>query len=279
MRHFKQLIITLLLPFLGLLSVSNTGFSAENRLTITGSSTVAPLALEIAKRYEKNHPGVRIDVQTGGTSRGINDARTGLADIGMVSRAIKSSEQDLKAFLLALDGIGLIAHHTNPITSLSETQVIEIYKGKITNWQTVGGPDLPISVVNKAEGRSTLELFLEHFSLKNSEVKPHVIIGDNQQGIKTIAGNPGAIGYVSIGTAEFEEKRGAPIKRIALEGSMASIKTVAEGRYPLSRELNFVITGKPTPLSEDFLNFAQSEKVKDLIERQFFVSPNNSLIH
>lgn len=253
--------------------ISGLVYAASDRLTITGSSTVAPLALEIAKRSEKAHPGVRIDVQTGGSSRGINDARMGLADIGMVSRAMKAAEGDLKAFLLALDGIGLIVHTTNPITSLTETQVVEIYQGKITNWKSLGGPDLQISVVNKAEGRSTLELFLKHFALKNSQIKPHVVIGDNQQGIKTVSGNPGAIGYVSIGTAEFEENRGTPIKRLALQGSMATVAAVAEGEYPLSRELNFVVKGEPNILSQDFLTFAQSPAVRDLIEKQFFVAP------
>lgn len=280
LSNMTQRTLASLFSFSLILLSSFTGFTysglasaAKDRITITGSSTVAPLALEIAKRYEKTHPGIRIDVQTGGSSRGINDARMGLADIGMVSRAIKAAEQDLKAFLIALDGIGLIVHESNPVTSLTESQIIDIYQGKITHWKTVGGPDLPISVVNKAEGRSTLELFLKHFSLKNSQIKPHVIIGDNQQGIKTVSGNPGAIGYVSIGTAEYEEQRGTPIKRLALQGNIASVASVAEGDYPLSRELNLVIKGEPNPLSQDFLNFAQSNAVRDLVENQFFVVP------
>ena len=59
----------------------------------------------------------------------------------------------------------------------------DIYTGKIVNWQAVGGKDAPITVVNKSAGHSTLELFLHHFGLENTDVKPHVIIGDNQQGI------------------------------------------------------------------------------------------------
>ena len=55
-----------------------------------------------------------------------------------------------------------------------------------------------MTVVNKAEGRSTLELFLDYFKLKSPDVQADVVIGDNEQGIKTVAGNPNAIGYVSI---------------------------------------------------------------------------------
>ena len=76
--------------------------TAEDQLTgklvITGASTLAPLIAEIGKRFESLHPTVRIGVQSGGSSRGVTDARQGLADIGMVSRAMKEDERDLSAF-------------------------------------------------------------------------------------------------------------------------------------------------------------------------------------
>lgn len=258
---------------LSLFTLVTSVYADDNRLTVTGSSTVAPLALEIAKRYEKQHPGVRVDVQMGGSSRGINDARMGLVDIGMVSRALKPTEQDLMAFLVAMDGIGIILHKSNGVKELSDAQIIDIYTGQIRNWKQVGGEDLPITVVNKAEGRSTLELFLHHFVLKNSQIKAQVVIGDNQQGIKTVSGNPGAIGYVSIGTAEYEETRGTPIKLLPMAGQPATVETVAKGHYPLSRQLNLVVKTAPNGLVKDFITFAQSPDVKDLIEAQFFVAP------
>ena len=142
--------------------------AADQRLTLTGSSTVAPLMAEIAKRYEKQHPDVRVDVQMGGSSRGIYDARLGLADIGMVSRALKPAEHDLTPYRIAMDGIGIILHKDNPVATLSDQQIIDIYTGKIQNWKTVGGHDQAIVVVNKAEGHSTLELFLHHFHLNQT---------------------------------------------------------------------------------------------------------------
>lgn len=269
----KSIGLALLGAVLSLFTLAPSVYADDNRLTLTGSSTVAPLASEMAKRYESKHLGVRIDVQMGGSSRGISDARMGLADIGMVSRALKPTEQDLKPFLIAMDGIGIILHKSNTVSQLSDAQIIDIYTGNIRNWRQVGGSDLPITVVNKAEGRSTLELFLHHFSLKNSQIKAQVVIGDNQQGIKTVAGNPGAIGYVSIGTAEYEETRGTPIKLLPMSGEPATVEAVAKGRYPLSRQLNLVVKSSPTGLAKDFIAFAQSPEVKDLIEAQFFVIP------
>ena len=246
-------------------------FAEDTRLVITGSSTVAPLALEIAKRFEQQNPGVRIDVQTGGSSRGVADARSGAANIGMASRNLKESEQDLTAYTIARDGIGIIIHSDNKIAALSEQQIEEIFTGKISNWKDLGGADKRITVVNKAEGRSTLELFLAHFGLKNSQIKAQVIIGDNQQGIKTVSGNPYSIGYVSIGTAEFEAANGTPIKLLPMASIPASVDNVRNGTFPLARPLNLLTKGKAKGLAKQFIDFAQSTQVNDLIEAQFFV--------
>ncbi|MBD2493728.1 phosphate ABC transporter substrate-binding protein [Nostoc sp. FACHB-280] len=243
----------------------------QGKLVLTGSSTVAPLAAEIGKRFESEHPDVRIDVQTGGSSRGIADARTGVANIGMASRSLKEEEKDLQAFAIARDGVGIILHKDNPVTSLSNQQVSDIYTGKINNWQQVNGKNAPITVVNKAEGRSTLELFLSYFQLKNNDVKASVVIGDNQQGIKTVAGNPNAIGYVSIGTAEFIINNGVTIKLLPLNGIAATTENVQNGTFPLSRPLNLVTKTQPQGLDKAFIEFAQSPQVHDIVKNQDFV--------
>ncbi|MEA5507352.1 phosphate ABC transporter substrate-binding protein [Halotia wernerae UHCC 0503] len=243
----------------------------QGKLVLTGSSTVAPLAAEIGKRFESEHPNVRVDVQTGGSSRGIADARTGVANIGMVSRTLKDEEKDLQAFSIARDGIGIILHKENPVKSLTNQQVIDIYNGKINNWQQVSGKNAPITVVNKAEGRSTLELFLSYFKLKNSDIKSSVIIGDNQQGIKTVAGNPNAIGYVSIGTAEYSINNSVPIKLLPLNKIAATTENIQNGTFPLSRPLNLVTKTQPQGLDKVFIEFAESAKVHDIVKKQDFV--------
>lgn len=246
--------------------------SLQGKLVLTGSSTVAPLASEIGKQFEQAHPQVRVDVQTGGSSRGITDVRQGVADIGMVSRALKPEEKDLKSFPIARDGIGVIVHRDNPVQALSDQQLVDIYTGKTTNWQSVGGHKAPITVVNKAEGRSTLELFLDYFQLKNSQIQAQVVIGDNEQGIKTVAGNPQAIGYVSIGTAEHDIANNTPIKLLPVGGVAASTQTVQQGTFPLARPLNLVTNTPPQGLQKEFIDFAQSQEVAEIVQQQNFVA-------
>ncbi len=248
-------------------SVSNE----SHKLILTGSSTVAPLVAEMGKRFEALHPGVRIDVQTGGSSRGVNDVRNRISDIGMASRALKADESELLSFTIAMDGISVIVNKNNPVTALSRQQIVDIYTGKIVNWQNVGGNNSPITVVNKAEGHSTLDLFLHYFNLNNSDIKADVIIGDNQQGIKTVATVADAIAYVSIGSAEYEAGHEVNIKLLPLEGIAASVENVRNQTFPLSRPLNLITREQPSGIIKAFIEFAGSEQVNDIIDGQYFV--------
>lgn len=246
--------------------------TAPQRLVVTGSSTVAPLVSEIARRFESSFPGTRVDVQTGGSSRGVADAASGLAGVGMASRGPRADDPEGLVFTtLAIDGIALVVHGSNPVPSLSREQVVAVYTGASTDWGTVGGAPGPITVVHKAEGRSTLELFLAFYKLDAPAVKPSVVIGDNEQGIKTVAGNPGALGYVSVGAATYNRDHGVPIRLLPLEGVEPSITTVADGSYALSRPLSLVTRGEPLGLAASFIGFACDEAQADLVTGQYFV--------
>lgn len=243
----------------------------SGRLVISGSSTVAPLAAEIAKHFEKLHPLVRVDVQSGGSSRGIADVRRGTADIGMASRALKAEEADLAAHTIAADGITMIVHRDNPVAALSDAQIVEIYTGAIGNWSVVGGNDAPITVVSKADGRSTLELFLAHFKLSANAIRPGIVIGDNLQGVLTVAGDPNAIGYVSIGTAQYEASSGRAIRLLSMGGVEPTVASVRDASFPLSRPLNLVTHGPVSPLQQAFIEYARSVPMHPVVEAQYFV--------
>lgn len=247
--------------------------SADERqvLTLTGSSTVAPLAAEIGKRYESLHPNVSVDVQTGGSSRGVHDARAGLADVGMVSRALYKNESDLTAHTIAMDGITMIVNKANPVQFLTQQQIIDIYTGKTRDWSAIGPFKGTIVVENKAEGRSTLDLFVDHFKLDVTQIRADVIVGDNEQAIKVVAGNPLALGYVSIGNAAYDAENGVPIRPLPMDGIEPTIEAVASKKFPIIRELNLVVKGPPPDLVRDFIAFAQSDKVNDLVKDLAYV--------
>ena len=246
--------------------------SLAGRLTLSGSSTIAPLASEIARRFEGEHPGVRIDVQTGGSSRGVADARTGRVDIGMSSRALAESEADgVREHVLARDGVAFVVHADNPVVSLGRDQLLAIYRGATRDWSALGGEG-PIVVANRADGRSELTLVTAYFGVRPSELRADLVCGETQHCVKTVVGNPRAIAYLSVGAAEFQRDRGAPLRLLDLDGVEASRVSVSRGDYPIRRPLLLVTRG-PAPLVDAFLKLALSPRVDDLITGQAFVAP------
>lgn len=251
---------------------SRSGEQAGGRLTVTGSSTLAPLVALLAEDFEREHPGVRIDVQSGGSSRGILDVRRGLADLGMVSRGlVEEEERGLHVYPIASDGVGLILNAGNPVPALSGTQVASIYRGGIRSWGELGGPDAPIVVVHKAEGRATRAVFLAHFGIEGHEVDADVLVGENEQAVKTVAGSPNAIGYVSISTAAIDIEHGVPIRLLGVDGVEATLESLRSGRYPIARPLNLVALEPAEGLARDFIDFVLSPAAEPRFAAQRFL--------
>jgi len=67
----------------------------DTAIIIAGSTSVQPFAELLAEEYAHLHPDHEVDIQGGGSSAGITAAESGIADIGMSSRALKEAEQGL----------------------------------------------------------------------------------------------------------------------------------------------------------------------------------------
>lgn len=264
----KRILLTTALALGGCASSEK---SAQQKVVLTGSSTIAPFMSEIAKAYEAKHPDVRVDVQTGGSSRGIADAQQGLAQIGMTSRSLKADEVGLVETKIAMDGVCFLVHKDNPVNELTNEQIVAIYTKKITDWKEVGGKPGNITVINRAEGRSELELFQHHFKLKATDMKADVIAGENQHGIKTVTANVGAIVYMSVGTSEYEVEHGTPIKMLPLGGVPATIANVRDGTFPFSRPLVLVAKPDAAQVVKDLIDYTFSPEAQKKIESHQFV--------
>ncbi|MFT5465510.1 MAG: phosphate transport system substrate-binding protein [Verrucomicrobiales bacterium] len=268
----RSLSLVFTLAILALLTgCGNTG-GERRKISLTGSSTIAPLISEVAKRFEKANPDVRIDVQTGGSSRGIADVGIGTVEIGMSSRDLKDSEkQGRVAHAIAYDGVCFLVHASNPVSELSDEQIVGIYTGKIRNWAEVGGKNHPVTCINRAEGRSELELFGEFFGVQTTDIEADIVSGENQHGIKTVATDPNAIIFMSLGASEFEAGNGAKIKLLSLRGVAATSENVQSGKYPWARPLLLVTKLNTGELVDQFMAYAKSEEVNDLVHSQFYV--------
>src|SRR5258705_11583692 len=133
---------------LGLLASAFAG-----SITVKGSDTLVILAQKWAEVYMGKHGETKIQVTGGGSGIGFAALENNTTDIADASRPIKSAEiaACIKAFgkkpreyKVAVDGLSVYVHPSNPVKELSIDQLGQIFTGKVKNWKEVGGSDSPI---------------------------------------------------------------------------------------------------------------------------------------
>lgn len=247
-------------------------------LDISGSSTVQPVVEKLVPLFTQG--GEAVKVSGGGSGTGVKNAIAGTSAIGMASRDLSDTEKAaLKNTVIGIDALAIVVNQRNPVTSLTKAQLVDLYAGKIENWSALGGSDLPVQRVSKEVGRSTLELF-EHYTgllspdRKKSD-KPLIssrtyVVGANVEALTLVGGIPGAIGYVSVGTARAMAEAGMPIKIIPLDGQEPTDAAIKSGRYPIVRPLNLVYVSE-SPSVRAFLDLAQGPKGQEIVQSLGFL--------
>lgn len=242
-------------------------------ISVTGSTTVLPIAQKAAEAYMDKHENVDIRVSGGGSSVGIQVVGEGTADIGMASRDLKDSEKkswpNLRQTTIAKDGIAIIVHPSNPVTNLSLQQIRGIYNGTYTNWNDVGGSDKEIVVINRDSASGTREFFWKHVMHKEDFVATALEKNSNGAVKQTVSQTPGAIGYVGLGYIDSSVN---PIKIYENEEYIEpTVANVLNEKYPISRSLFFFTNGEPEGLVKDFIDFILSKDGQKLVEEEGFV--------
>ncbi len=242
-------------------------------ITIRGSTTVLPIAQRAAEAYMEEHPDVDIRVSGGGSSVGIQSVGEGIVDIGMASRDLKDEEKirypNLKPIVIAKDGIAIIVHPDNPVTSLTLEQIRGIYNGTYTNWKEVGGADEDIVVINRDSASGTREFFWEHVLEKDDFVATALEKNSNGAVKQTVSQTPNAIGYVGLGYLDNSVKA-VKIKKDG-KGIEPTVENVLNDEYPISRSLYMITNGEPKGLAKDFIDFVLSEEGQRIVEKEGFV--------
>lgn len=114
---------------------SYTASGATGKIVIAGSSSVTPVMEKLSEAYKALNPDVTIEVNQSDSTTGVNMAAEGTCDIGMVSRELKDSESNVKATVIAQDGIAVIVNPGSSLDNLTSDQVKGIYTGELTTWE------------------------------------------------------------------------------------------------------------------------------------------------
>lgn len=264
----KKWLAGLLLAGLGLLAAGCGG--GGQTVSAEGSTAMVQVMAALQEAYRERRPEVRVNVSGTGSGAGIEAALSGVCEIGLSSRELTAEEtaRGGEVRVIALDGIAVIVHPSNPVTELSMEELVGIFTGAVTNWAQLGGEDRPVAVYGREAGSGTRAAFEESAGVRDrcAYTSEYCSTGDVTG---NVAGNPNGIGYVSMAALS------GAVAAVALDGAACTAETVREGAYPLWRPL-LLVTRRGGTLSEaarGFLEFAAGPEAADYIALAGVVPP------
>ena len=210
---------------------------------------------------------------------------TGSTDLALVTREITDSEAQLiaatgqgdlkattKAQIAAFDGIVVVTHRSNPIGSLSQAEIADVFSGKITNWLELGGADNPINLYIRGPGTGTGQAFTGLImSEKGRNFPPKAkIMGSDTSLSDAVAADPSGIGFTSF-SAE-RNARAIPIRGECGILTPANQFTIKTEEYPYVRRIYSYLPQRLLPWTlPAFQSYLLSDDAQEVIAQAGYV--------
>ncbi len=237
-------------------------------IIIAGSTSVQPFIEKLAEEFMARNPQIKINVQGGGSTAGIQAVFNKTCSIGTSSRHLHSSEQGLIVSVMAVDGIAIIVHPSNPVTNLTHDELKDIFAGRIKNWKEVGGLDKRIYAVTREEGSGTRGAF-EELIMHETAISDVCLVQDSNGAIREIIANtPQAIGYISAGLLD---KR---VKALSIDGIAPTIENYKNGSYKFLRPFLLLTLEKPEGAIKSFIDFILSDDAQKILQHEGLIPAN-----
>ncbi len=290
MKKAMQLLTVLIVLSLVFIGCGGDDDEASGHIEVRGSDTMVNLGQNLSEAYMLEQDDVTVSVTGGGSGTGIAALIDNRVDLANVSRAFSDEEieqanaNDVEPFetIIGMDGLAVFANEDVGIDELTIDEVGGIFRGEITNWSEVGGPDREISMYGRQSNSGTYVFFRDNvlgddFS---SDVRR---MNGTAQIIEGVRGDSDAIGYGGIGYTVDSENQ--PVEDISIinialdEDSEYADPLVAEnvetGKYPIARPLYNYTNGNPTGAERDYLEYILSETGQEVVVNAGFypVSP------
>mgnify|MGYP004468832221 CR=1 FL=1 len=270
----KGALVTIISFMTLLLALAGCGSDKGESITVVGSSALQPLVEAAGEQYSGDHLGVFVNVQGGGSGTGLSQIQEGAVDIGN-SDLFASEKTGIKANKLvdhkvAVVGITPVVNKKVGIKNLSIAQLRGIFTGRITNWRQLGGQNLPVVIVNRAQGSGTRATF-ERWVMAGQPALAAQEQDSTGMVRQIVASTPGAISYMAF---SYVDKS---IKTVKVDGIAPTPANVYSNRWQIWAYEHMYTLGKPTGLTKRFLQYVQSDQVQNTLVKQMGYIPVNKM--
>ncbi len=249
-------------------------------LHIDGGSTMVGVIRRLRNAYTDLNPNIpttygQPDGHPSGSNQGLDDLLNNpMVALVASDRPLKPkhAEAGVQVVAIARDAIAVAVGKDNPFKGeLTLDQLRQIYQRKITNWAELGGPNMPIRVINRAKTSGTRDIF-QNVVLEGQEFaseSPNFITWsrDETTDIVKVLGNNG-IYYATISQLKNQEL----VRIVAIDGAYpADPKAVQSGKYPLSRNLYLAFPKPTSPAVKEFIDIALSPQGQQIVQQAGFI--------
>ena len=256
-------------------AATDTNADLSGSIAMAGSTSMEKLANAVAEAFMEKYPGVSVTAEFTGSSAGIESLEGGSVDIGNSSRSLKDEEKAAGCVenIVAIDGIAVVLDPANTVTDLTQDQLVQIYKGEVTNWKDLGGSDEPIVVVGREAGSGTRGAFVELFGIQEEQDGEKVDMTTDEASVTnstsvmmtTVAGDENAIGYISLGSLDDT------VKAVKIDGVEATVDNVSNDSYKIARPFNILTSDKESDAAKDFVNYIMSSDGQKIVEDNGYI--------
>ncbi|MGD1951778.1 MAG: substrate-binding domain-containing protein [Leptolyngbyaceae cyanobacterium] len=236
-------------------------------VNIGGSAETYETLEVLAEAYKATAPEVEFNFfPPSQTSGGIQGVKSGLIDIGGVSREPDSDEitDQLTYFRLTKIPLVVVVHESvTGIDTLTSEQLKAIYSGRITNWKTLGGPDAEIVLFDFTEDENEKQVLRQTYLGDTLTITPNAIVfPEDDEVVETAAITKFSMAAVAY---ENEVEDLAQLNILSINDVTPSTETIQSGQYPMTLPLGVMVNDQPSSIVWDFLKFATSPKGQQIL--------------
>lgn len=242
----------------------------QGSITISGSTALLPLVQHAAELFDQRYIHAHIVVSGGGSLHGIQAVTSHQVTIGdsdVYADPGTYPDPTLTDHLVAVIPFTMIVNpDVSNVASLKHDQIIGVFStGQYSNWQQLGGPDLPIMPVVRPATSGT-RLTFRKYVMGGRDEKGIFLKTDSSQTVLTaVATTPGAIGYVALSVLD------KTVKPVAIDGVSATAADIEGGRYPFWGYEHMYTLGDGNALTNAFLDFMLTPEVQSLAQHLGYI--------